>query len=61
MGGGSLFRCDIVFKPLDMAVDADEKFLTGRFAPPVRLSACGRQIVFPEEPADQLLPVIRDT
>lgn len=41
-----------------MAVDTDKKVLTGRLAPPVRLPVNGRQIVFSEEPADQLLPVI---
>ena len=60
MCGGSLFRCGDAFKPLDMAVNADEKIFTGRFAPPVRLPIHGRQVVFSEEPADQLLPVAGD-
>lgn len=40
-----------------MAVDTDEKILTGRFAVPVRLLAFGWQKVFSEKPVKQLQPV----
>ena len=60
MRSSSLLGCRDAFKPLDMAVDTDKKVLTGRLAPTVRLPINGRQIVFSEEPADQLLPVAGD-